>query len=233
MTGAIYAMDQRAVLAAVGGDESQLAALRSEEALGEATRGAAAAGFLEPLRALLARGAPVESAIYGRTPLMLACQGGHERCARALLEKGANEVEENEGLHRAHGLVPGRSLTSCAPAHCSRRARQGGGAGGWLHRAHALLPEWPAMRPRTAREGGGDRHGRRRGLHRPHALSCLNGREQCARALIEKGADMEKPDNQGFTPLMSCCQKGHEPCACALLEKGASLKGTGRTTSRC
>ena len=27
----------------------------------------------------------------GRTPLILACRGGHERCARALLEKGARK----------------------------------------------------------------------------------------------------------------------------------------------
>ena len=58
ISGAIYAMDQRAVLAAVAGDMAPLAALQGAKELGEAMRGAAAAGFLEPLRALLSRTCP-------------------------------------------------------------------------------------------------------------------------------------------------------------------------------
>ena len=90
ISGAVYAMDQRALLKAVAGDTAPLAALQSTKELDEAMRGAAAAGFLEPLRALLARKVPVESATRnGCTPLLLACQGGHEHCARALIEAGA------------------------------------------------------------------------------------------------------------------------------------------------
>jgi hypothetical protein len=82
ISGALYAMDQRALLKAVAGDAAPLAALQSTKELDEAMRGAAAAGFLEPLLALLARKVSVESATGdGRTPLLLACQGGHEHCA--------------------------------------------------------------------------------------------------------------------------------------------------------
>ena len=37
--------------------------------------------------------------------------------------------------------------------------------------------------------------------------------EQVALELIKAGADVEKPDNEGFTPLMSSCQNGHEQVA--------------------
>ena len=78
ISGAIYAMDQRAVLAAAAGDMAPLAALQGAKELGEAMRGAVAAGFLEPLRALLSRNVSVESTTGdGRTPLLLPC------CSRA------------------------------------------------------------------------------------------------------------------------------------------------------
>ena len=99
ISGALYAMDQRAVLAAVAGDMAPLTALQDAKALGEAMRGAAAAGFLEPLRALLSRNVSVESSTSdGRTPLLLACQGGHDLCARALIEAGARkDLETKKG----------------------------------------------------------------------------------------------------------------------------------------
>ena len=91
ISGAIYAMHQGALLKAVAGDTAPLAALQSTKELDEAMRGAAAAGFLEPLHALLARKVSVESATGdGRTPLVLACQGGHEHCAPGTARSGGH-----------------------------------------------------------------------------------------------------------------------------------------------
>ena len=111
ISGALYAMHQRALLKAVAGDAAPLAALQSTEELGEAMRGAAAAGFLEPLRALLARKVSVESATGdGRTPLLLACQGGHEHCARALLEAGARKDLKTRGVIMGIGKQSAASI---------------------------------------------------------------------------------------------------------------------------
>eukprot|EP00493_Phyllostaurus_siculus_P002426 UN02439 len=41
-------------------------------------------------------------------------------------------------------------------------------------------------------------------------FACDNNHEQCARALIEAKADLEKQTDQGNTALMLSCQNGHE-----------------------
>ena len=40
--------------------------------------------------------------------------------------------------------------------------------------------------------------------------SCSHHLEQVARALLENNADIEKPNNNGWTPLMKACSNGHE-----------------------
>lgn len=58
---------------------------------------AAHAGALEPLRLLLAAGAPVDvHGSHGFTALMFACNAGHAVCARLLLGAGA-DVRERDG----------------------------------------------------------------------------------------------------------------------------------------
>ena len=52
-------------------------------------------------------------------------------------------------------------------------------------------------------------------------LSCQNGHELCARALLEAGADINCMPPNGPTALMMACQDGHEQCTRALLEAGA------------
>ncbi|MBN1629515.1 MAG: ankyrin repeat domain-containing protein [Thermoleophilia bacterium] len=61
---------------------------------------AAHAGALEPLRLLLAAGAPVDTQeSHGYTALMLACNAGHAVCVRLLLGAGADlHAADDEGL---------------------------------------------------------------------------------------------------------------------------------------
>ncbi|MBN1320008.1 MAG: ankyrin repeat domain-containing protein [Thermoleophilia bacterium] len=61
---------------------------------------AAHAGALEPLRLLLAAGAPVDvQDSHGYTALMLACNAGHDVCARLLLGAGADiQARDHEGF---------------------------------------------------------------------------------------------------------------------------------------
>jgi len=61
---------------------------------------AAHAGALEPLRLLLAAGAPLDiQESHGYTALMLACNAGHAVCVRLLLGAGADpHLTDDEGL---------------------------------------------------------------------------------------------------------------------------------------
>ncbi len=61
---------------------------------------AAHAGSLEPLRLLLASGAPVDIPdSHGYTALMLACNAGHDVCVRLLLGAGADiQARDTEGF---------------------------------------------------------------------------------------------------------------------------------------
>jgi hypothetical protein len=93
-----------AVMQAAIGNTQPLSLLRSEH-LSHAVTGAAAAGLVEPLKLLLDARASIESpdCVRGRTPLMLASNGGHEAVVRELLGRGANVntivSEGNTGDH--------------------------------------------------------------------------------------------------------------------------------------
>ena len=81
----------RAVMQAAIGNFDPLSNL-TKQGKAHALTGAAAAGFLEPLKYLLDAGAPIEQpdASRGRTPLMLASNGGHEKVVRELIKRGAD-----------------------------------------------------------------------------------------------------------------------------------------------
>jgi ankyrin repeat protein len=53
--------------------------------------------------------------------------------------------------------------------------------------------------------------------------ACHNGHDQCARALIEAKADLEKMNQDSVTALILSCQNGHVQCARALIEARAAV----------
>ncbi|KAJ4168311.1 hypothetical protein NW754_013645 [Fusarium falciforme] len=66
----------------------------------------------------------------------------------------------------------------------------------------------------------------------PLLWAAMNGHEAVARLLLEKGADLEVKDRNGYTLLMLAALKGHEAVARLLLERGADLEakiGNGNT----
>ena len=55
-----------------------------------------------------------------------------------------------------------------------------------------------------------------------HVFTCMSvtllpNHEQVALDLIKAGADIEKPNNNGWTPLMKACSNGHSEVCIAFL----------------
>ena len=54
-------------------------------------------------------------------------------------------------------------------------------------------------------------------------LSAQHGQFSCILALIRANADVDKPNNDGWTPLMKACSNGHDQCVHVLLENHATV----------
>jgi hypothetical protein len=59
------------------------------------------------------------------------------------------------------------------------------------------------------------------GFYSALSLCAMRGSEDAARLLLEKGAEVNLTDNNGFTSLHVACSCGHESTAKLLLESGA------------
>ena len=56
-------------------------------------------------------------------------------------------------------------------------------------------------------------------------LASYRDSEECVRLLIKHGADIDKPNDRGHTPLAGVCFKGHANIAKILLDAGANPQG--------
>ena len=54
-------------------------------------------------------------------------------------------------------------------------------------------------------------------------MACQNGHEAIVSLLLEKGADVNAKNNDGWTPLHWASENGHEAIVSLLLEKGADV----------
>ena len=223
--GAFYAMDERAVLAAVAGDAAPLAALQEKEALGGALCGAAAGGFIAPLRALMERKVSVEGTTpTGRTALVLACQGGHDQCARALIEAKADIEAQIPSGHNALMLSAQNGHDLCARALIE--------AGANIETTHGMTrtalmfcaQNGHDLCARALIEAGAAVNAVENKQWTALMFCAQNGHDLCARALIEAGAEVDNVEKDGYNALMLSCQDGHDLCARALIEVKADLE---------
>ena len=62
-------------------------------------------------------------------------------------------------------------------------------------------------------------------------LASYHNALNCVELLLAKGADVDKPNDKGHTPLAGVCFKGYGEVARLLLENGASINGCGGALS--
>ena len=62
-------------------------------------------------------------------------------------------------------------------------------------------------------------------------LASYHNALNCVELLLAKGAEVDKPNDRGHTPLAGVCFKGHSEVARLLLEAGASVNGCGGALS--
>lgn len=69
-------------------------------------------------------------------------------------------------------------------------------------------------------------------VHPAHTMHCLKqGLADIVELLIEKGADVQAPDNDGWTPLMPASSEGHVEVVRILLEKEEDVHASNNSGS--
>ena len=58
----------------------------------------------------------------------------------------------------------------------------------------------------------------------PLTLAACGGHIELASLLIERGANIEEVNDEGYTPLMEAAREGHEDMVALLLSQGLSSK---------
>ncbi len=168
---------------------------------------AARVGSAEILAALLERGAPADERepTLDQTPLMAAVRGGSLAVARTLVQHGAD--------------VDAQTLVGPTP--------------GWM-----LPKDNLATKGVGINRGGWPEHGQRppiAGAKTPLLFATRDGDLELTRLLVENGADLERADANGVTPLLNAIanaslasraadgRTGHLATARLLVERGANV----------
>jgi len=172
---------------------------------------AAIIGDVAVLEALLSAGAdPNFRNPEGETPLMAVARTGRIEAAELLIDAGANvNAVENFG---------GQSALMWAAARGNADMVRFLAANGADLNAHGLVRQWPRKiinepRPKDMNKGGFT------ALHYAAREGCID----CARALIEAGADLDVYDPERVTPLVLALENLHYDLAATLIEAGADI----------
>jgi ankyrin repeat protein len=172
---------------------------------------AAVVGNAAVVERLVAAGAEVDArGKDGQTPLMIMARGGSVDAARTLLEHGA-DVNAQEDWRGQTALVWAAAQNQPEMVE--------------LLLTHGADPDARSEPPTWDRQVSGEK----RRLFRPFGgLTALlyaarEGCLECARALVEGGADIDLSGYRGITPVMMALDNFHFDLAAYLVEAGASL----------
>ena len=172
---------------------------------------AAITGDVPVLEALLAAGADANFRNpEGETPLMAVARTGRIEAAELLLDAGA-DVNATESFG-------GQSALMWAAARGNADMVRFLAANGAALDARGLVRQWPRKiinepRPKDMNKGGFT------ALHYAAREGCID----CARALVEAGADLDVIDPERVTPLVLALENLHYDLAAFLIEAGADV----------
>ena len=188
-------------------------------------------GNLDAMKVLLAHRAAINARerLRGTTPLMWACEQRHPAAVKLLIENGAevgaasNPDTRNPRNNLANTVT--QRLNSAFGAVGQAKARRGPGG------PPAEGPATRGPRPGPDGEGGpspeevalffGPPRTKDGGGLTPLVLAAREDCLECAKILVEAGADVNQRTLYGWTPLLTATQNRHYKLAAYLLEHGA------------
>ncbi|HWK55512.1 MAG TPA: ankyrin repeat domain-containing protein [Hyphomicrobiales bacterium] len=177
---------------------------------------AAELGDLASLDLLLAHGAVVDAAdaVYGQTALMVAVRNGQAGAVQRLLAAGADVNRQTQ----ESAVMPDRDGVFVDPSEIP---------GGLSHGRGIIRGGWPERGKRQPLAGA----------KTPLLYATRLGDPDITRLLVEAGADLERPDANGVTPLLNAVINGnivsaiaglgrHLETASYLVSAGANVNAT-------
>jgi uncharacterized protein len=184
---------------------------------------ASRSGNVDAIKVLLDRKADVNAkeSLRGTTALMWAAEQAHPGAVKLLIERGA-DVSATSGFDSKGGTaylanpVQQRLRTASGGLQAQRTAQAARAAaatnGDLVAAADAAALE-TAFGRRNDKDGGG---------LTPLVLAAREDCLECARNLLEAGADVNQVTHYGWTPLLTAAQNRHYRLAAFLLEHGAN-----------
>ncbi|PWU06632.1 MAG: hypothetical protein C5B51_11720 [Terriglobia bacterium] len=155
----------------------------------------------------------------GETALMTAARAGHVEAARVLLDHGA-KVDARESWH-------GETALMWATAQKHAAMMQELIARGADVNARSNFEKWERQTTAEPREKWLPQ-----GSLTPLLFAARQGCVECARLLVDSGADLNAADPEGVTPTIYAIINGHYDAAAYLVDRGANpnlADNTGRT----
>jgi len=172
---------------------------------------AAVIGNVDVIRALLAAGADVDvKGADGETPLMVVARSSNVDAARLLIEHGA-DVNARETWRNQTAVI--WAAAQKQPEMLALLLEHGADPD-----ARSAVNEWDRQVSAEPRE-----------MFRPYGgmtalmYAAREGCAECARVLVEGGADPDLADPRNVTPLIIAINNLHFDVAAVLLEAGASV----------
>ena len=180
-------------------------------------------GHVDAVRLLLDRGADVDRAHQdGSTPTFIACGNGHVDALRLVLARGSNvELAMHDGRSPFYvacqeGFIESARLASTMAQTLITRARTTPRRFGFA--AIRTTSTRCGCASSTARMSTGPT-----ATATPLYAACQNGHVDAATLCLDRGADLDRPDNDGDTPLHGACFNGCIDAARLLLDRGAEV----------